>query len=237
VAEVLRGPRGRHVPPHGGDESMQFRRWLVQELVTTEVLVHEARAAGLIGARGSASAPAADAPETPAATLPRGVVARLFERVTRGVAVPETEVRAYYERNLDLFRTQEVRRLRHCLSRTFAEASAGVEALEAGEAWDLRRGEFSGPVEEAAFAATPGELIGPLESELGWHVAHLERIDAASILSFEEARPAIEAELLAVARARAFGEWLEERRQALSVIEPEWEHPAHPVHGMVRHRH
>lgn len=225
------------MPPHGGDESLQFRRWLVQELVTSEVLVHEARAAGLIGVPGSASAPGQDAPETTAATLPRGVVARLFERVTQGVAVPETEVRAYYERNLDLFRTQEVRRLRHRLSQTYAEASASVEALEAGEAWDLRRGEFSGPVEEAAFAAAPGDLIGPLESELGWHVGRLERIDLPSILSFERARPAIEAELLAVARARAFAEWLEERRQALSVIEPEWEHPAHPVHGMIRHRH
>ena len=49
VAEVTRGPRGRHVPPQGGDASLQFRRWLVQELVTRELLIHEARAAGLLG--------------------------------------------------------------------------------------------------------------------------------------------------------------------------------------------
>ena len=87
------------------------------------------------------------------------------------------------------------------------------------------------------FAAAPGELVGPLESELGWHVARIERIDAPSVVPFDEARPAIEEELLAAARAGAFGEWLERRRQALSVIEPDWEHPGHPVHGMVRHRH
>jgi len=212
---------------------MQFRRWLVQELVTREVLIHEARAAGLI--EPIAFGPGAV--DVTAAALPGAVVARLFELVTRDVAVPEIELRAYYERNLDLVSTAEVRRVRHSVSRTEAEARTAAHAIEAGELWDLRRGEFSGPFEDAVFAAAPGDLVGPVESELGWHVARIERIDAPSIAGFEEARRGIEEELLAAARARAFGEWLEQRRQALSVIESNWEHPSHPVHGMVRHRH
>jgi hypothetical protein len=54
---------------------------------------------------------------------------------------------------------------------------------------------------------------------------------------FDEARAAIEAELLAEARARFFGEWLEIRRQAIAVVDPRWAHPGDPVHGIPSHRH
>ena len=53
----------------------------------------------------------------------------------------------------------------------------------------------------------------------------------------QQARPVIEAELLAAARIRMFEAWLEGRRTALAVIEPGFEHPAHPVHGVPTHRH
>lgn len=212
---------------------MQFRRWLVQDLVTRELLIHEAREAGLFEA-AEARTHAVD--NTPA-TLPQAALTRLFEIVTRDVVVPETELRAYHERNLDLYRTEEVRRIRHVVSRSEADARTAAGAIDHGAAWNMRRGAFSGPLEDAVFASAEGELVGPIESEIGWHVARIERIDPASVAPFEEARPAIEAELLAAARARAFVEWLEVRRQALSVIQPEWEHPGHPVHGLVRHRH
>jgi [acyl-carrier-protein] S-malonyltransferase len=57
------------------------------------------------------------------------------------------------------------------------------------------------------------------------------------VAPFEEVRAAIEADLLVAARARVFDEWLEERRRALVVIEPGFEHPGHPVHGVPSHRH
>jgi [acyl-carrier-protein] S-malonyltransferase len=59
----------------------------------------------------------------------------------------------------------------------------------------------------------------------------------ARVVPFEEARRTIEEDLLVAARARAFDEWLERRRGALVVIEPGFEHPGHPVHGVPSHRH
>ena len=56
-------------------------------------------------------------------------------------------------------------------------------------------------------------------------------------VTFDQARAGIEAELLADARARAFGEWLEVRRQKLAVVDPAWAHPGDPVHGLPSHRH
>ena len=39
---------GRHLPPDGGQVSIGIRRWVVQELVTEAIIVHEAEAAGII---------------------------------------------------------------------------------------------------------------------------------------------------------------------------------------------
>jgi [acyl-carrier-protein] S-malonyltransferase len=65
----------------------------------------------------------------------------------------------------------------------------------------------------------------------------LYRADGGGFVSYEQARAGIEAELLADARARAFGEWLELRRQALVTVDPAWAHPGDPVHGLPSHRH
>jgi len=90
LAELRRGPRARHIPPDGVGGSETVRRWVVQELVTEAVLAHEARAAGI-----------ADVAEED--RLSPEEIASLVVRVTADAAVPEAEVRAYYERNQDLY--------------------------------------------------------------------------------------------------------------------------------------
>lgn len=226
IAEVRRGRLGRHLPPEGGVESVRIRRWIAQELVNQELLAHEAR---LAGAPGEAS----DA-----------VRARVFERVTRDVHVSERDIRAYYRRNRDLYCEREVRRIRHVLYREEHEPcrvalreAAGKVAMRGASDLDLRRGEFAGPLEEAVFAAHEGDLVGPIQSELGWHVARVERITPARRLPFSMVRASIRAELRAAARLRAFDEWLDGRQRTLVVMEPAFEHPDHPIHGMPRHRH
>jgi [acyl-carrier-protein] S-malonyltransferase len=220
VAEVRRGPRGRHLPPESaGLESTRVGRWLVQELVTEAVLDHEVRAAGLRG------------------RSPKAMVT-LVERVTAHVAVADAEVRAYYDRNGDLYTRPEVRLVRHAVVDAIEAAEAIVRsgAIE-GEELEVRRGEFAGPLEDALFAARVGDVIGPVRTEHGWHVARIEAVEAASIDPLDVVRPAIQAELLAAARARAFGEWLEARRKAIAVVEPAYAHPGDPIHGLPSHRH
>jgi [acyl-carrier-protein] S-malonyltransferase len=222
VAALRRGPRGRHLPPEGGPESLRARRWVVQDLVTEAVVAHEARALGV------SSGPTEPGPPE---------VQALADLVTRGVVVAESELHAYYERNADLFGRPETRRIRQVVAPDAAGAREAALDISGGEELALRRGEFAGPLEEAVFTATVGELLRPIQSEHGWHVALLEAIEPEGMVPFAEARSAIEAELLAAARIRAFGEWLEGRRQALVVIDPAYEHPAHPVHGLASHRH
>jgi parvulin-like peptidyl-prolyl isomerase len=217
AAQVRRGPRGRHLPAgpvdEWGPQWQSLRAWLVQELVTDEVLAHEARLAGV-----------AD-------------VAGLVDRVTRGVTVAEEDVRAYYDRNADLYRRPESRRVRHRVCADEAEASLAVVRIASGVVLDLRRGQLTGPLEDAIFAAVVGATVGPIRTEHGWHVARVEGASPPSVVPYAEARPAIEADLMTDARLRAFGAWLEGRRRELAVVEPAFAHPGDPVHGMPSHRH
>lgn len=244
LAEVRRGPRGRHLPPDGGSLSVNVRRWIVQELVTEEILALEARTAGI------------DDDGSPVPS--RIAIARLVDRVTGSVAVPEGEIRGYYERNPDLYGRPEVRRVRHILVADVATARSVLGRLEAGEAMEdvaravstdsgsrkdggylgeVRRGELAGPLEDALFGAEVGAIIGPCETEHGWHVARVESAIPETTAPYKEVRGAIEADLREVARARAFDEWLQERRRALVIVEPDFAHPADPIHGVPSHRH
>jgi [acyl-carrier-protein] S-malonyltransferase len=244
LAEVRRGPRGRHMPPDSATPSVTLRRWIVQELVTEEVLHVEARRAGV------------EDDSSPRTSLT--AITRLVDLVTGAVTVPEGEIRAYYERNPDLYRRSEVRGVRHILLADAAAAHGVLRRLEAGEAMeeiaraastdpgsqqdggylgDVRRGELAGPLEDALFAADVGAIVGPCETEHGWHVARVDAVVPASTVPYAEAREAIEAELLIAARARAFEQWLEGRRRALAVLEPDFAHPADPIHGVPSHRH
>jgi hypothetical protein len=251
MADVRRGPRGRHLPPDGGQVSIGVRRWVVQELITEAVMVHEAEAAGIIGP-GSGVDPRADG------RLTASAVGRLVQTVTENVTVTRREVRGYYVRNGDRYRRREARRVRHLLLPDAFTAQDAIHRLDAGADMaalaaavsidagtrtrggllgDVHRGELSGPLEDAIFSAPVGTVFGPIQTEHGWHVGCVDAVSAASCVPYAEARPAIEADLLAAERSRVFGAWLEARRSALAVIEPGFEHPADPVHGFPNHRH
>jgi [acyl-carrier-protein] S-malonyltransferase len=59
----------------------------------------------------------------------------------------------------------------------------------------------------------------------------------AGMEPFEAVRSEIEADLLSDLRGRTFEAWLESRRQALTSVEPGWEHPGDPRLPDFFHRH
>jgi hypothetical protein len=220
-------------------------RWIVQELVNEAVLLHETRAAGIADVAGSGQLSQAD-------------IARLVAHVTAGVTIAEADARAYYDRNRDLYRRPEARRVHHVLlddeataHRVAARAKAGEDlAVLArtmsvddesrtgqGDIGEVHAGELAGALEEAIFGADVGAIVGPIRTEHGWHVVRVEGVTLEWVVPYADARPGIEAALVAAARTEAFGEWLGRRRQALATIEPGYEHPGHPVHGVPSHRH
>jgi [acyl-carrier-protein] S-malonyltransferase len=108
LAAMRTGPYAARLPQGDTAESRNLRRWLVQAMTTEAVVAHEA------AVRGIAAGPGGPEPVTLAAALRTGgmtaaVVAAhpraraLRDRVTASVSVSAAEVRAYYDRNRDLF--------------------------------------------------------------------------------------------------------------------------------------
>lgn len=72
---------------------------------------------------------------------------------------------------------------------------------EGGDLGWIRRGMMAPKFEDALYAiSTNGEIVGPIETEFGWHLIRLEEIKAASMRSFEE--EGVQSELLDAYRAR-----------------------------------
>jgi [acyl-carrier-protein] S-malonyltransferase len=115
LAVVRNGPRGRHIPPPGSPGYGDVCRWLVRELVTEAVLDHEARSRGLTE------------------------LSQLVLAVTEGVVVSDEEIRSYYDRNPELYRTATT-------VAPYEEAAASIEQdllldarLRAFDLWLERR--------------------------------------------------------------------------------------------------
>jgi hypothetical protein len=225
-------PAARHAAPDEAVGGEWIRRWAVQQLVGEAVLEHEIRAPG-----------------EPVATDRRdAAIERLVARITQPIEVSERAVRSFYERNLDRYRTPERRRVcyvaltnRHDAERVrqrlIAEAIDATTGPARQGVMELRRGEYVGAFETVVFAARAGDVVGPTLTEHGWMVARVDSVTAESTVPYSVARAVIAGELLEVTRAHAFDEWLDVRRHQLGRVAPEYEHPAHPVHGQPRHRH
>ena len=145
----------------------------------------------------------------------------------------ELQARLYRERLGATFestvsRVQEQVWARHILVDNEALAADLLEQARAGADWDtlalenstdesnkatggdlgwFARGRMVEPFEEAAFAGEVGEIVGPVQSDFGWHLIQ--------IMGHED-RELTDSEFQA-AVARAFDEWLNGTREAAEV--------------------
>ncbi|HEV7652148.1 MAG TPA: peptidylprolyl isomerase [Actinophytocola sp.] len=225
-AGLRAGPVAATLPRAGTREGRQLRRWLVQVLVAERLVETAARERGL----GSTGAPPVEslAPDRAALLglgsvaadlLTRSAVARaVFVAVTADVRVDPAEVERFYGDNPERYRVPEERVVRHPL-RT------------------LRRGELTGPVEDAVFAARAGDLVGPVRSPLGVHTFEIVEVRPARTKSLAEVAPSIEARLLSAARRRAFTAWLDTHAATQVRLAPGFEHPGDPRQPDNTHRH
>lgn len=137
------------------------------------------------------------------------------------IEVPEADLRAYYDSHSDEFKLEEQVRARHILVKiddvkTEAAALAGIEAarrrVNAGEDFaavarevsedegskarggDLSyfgRGQMVPEFEQAAFAAAPGSVVGPVKSSFGYHLIKVEDHRPGGSRPFDEAKSSI----------------------------------------------
>ena len=141
-------------------------------------------------------------------------------------AITDEDINAYYQDHKDEFTSAEQVKARHILiketpDRDKAAARSAAEDIkrrvEGGEdfaqlARDLsedegsaRRGgelNFFGrdqmvkPFEDAAFGAEVGDLVGPVESDFGFHVIEVQDYRAGGLQPLDEVRPRVRAKLM-----------------------------------------
>jgi peptidyl-prolyl cis-trans isomerase D len=96
--------------------------------------------------------------------------------------------------------------------KTFAEVAKKSSedpgsAAEGGDLGFFPRGRMVKPFDDAVFAAKVGDIVGPVETQFGYHIIRLEEIKAAGAgPGFEALRPQAEAELRKSEAGRRFAE-------------------------------
>jgi peptidyl-prolyl cis-trans isomerase D len=80
----------------------------------------------------------------------------------------------------------------------------------AGQGGDLgffaRDGSMVKPFEEAVFSGKQGDIVGPVQTDFGWHIIRITGVKPGKTQSFDEARPQIEQDLKQQKSIRKFVE-------------------------------
>lgn len=215
---VYSGALGPRLPAPDSPAGRSVRRWVAHQLATEALVVRESESLGLSRQAGAA----ADV---------RKVTTCLFSYVTRDVDVSDDDVRRYYDANLDRWREPERRVIKQ------AVVDAPVRANRFGPRETIERGAITGEFADAVFSASPGAVVGPLKTALGWHTVEIFGSYPATTKPYAAVRDEIRADLLAAARGVAFDDWLATRRAALVQMAPGYEHPGDPALPDFVHRH
>lgn len=163
--------------------------------------------------------------------------------------IDDAELRAYYEANPDQFTREEQVRARHILltaedeqgleqareqigelrsrlaaGEDFADLAREYSqdqatASRGGDLGFFNRGRYNPALEEAAFSAAVGELVGPVESDLlsqtGVHLVEVLARQEGGLQDFEEVEPRIRSQLLGERSRQAAETLARELRQRL----------------------
>lgn len=138
--------------------------------------------------------------------------------------IADADLRAYYDEHREEYLDSEQVRARHILVATAEEAAAAQRRLAQGEDFaavaaelstdpgsgqrggDLGwfgKGRMVPPFEEAAFAAEVGRVVGPVQTDFGYHLIEVLEKRPAGQRSFEEVREAVRLRLAAERAAAA----------------------------------
>lgn len=168
-------------------------------------------------------------------------VQKVQEEVVGDEGPTEEEVEEYYEENREAqYTTPEQRCARHILFPPDAEEEAEDvreeledggdfaalaeensqdpgSAEQGGDLGCLGEGETAPEFDAALFEAEEGDLVGPVETEFGFHLIELQEIQPEEEQPLEDVAPEIEQQLAQQEQGEAFQAWLEDQREQRNV--------------------
>ena len=176
---------------------------------------------------------------TEADILFRVKLSQLQEKLTQKVTedakkVSDQDVGDYYNKNKQRFAQPERRDLLVVLTKTKAKADQARQALESGQPWKtvvkqysideaskaqggklaaVAKGQQDKALEDAVFAASKGDLQGPVKTQFGWYVFEVEKITPASQQSLDQARDTIKNLLRSERQQKALDAFVKDFRE------------------------
>jgi len=90
-------------------------------------------------------------------------------------------------------------------------------AEQGGDLGCLGKGETVPEFEKAAFGAEQGEIVGPVETEFGYHLIEVTEVRSEETRSLEDVEPQIRDQLVATKRDEEFQAWIEEQKKERDV--------------------
>jgi foldase protein PrsA len=176
---------------------------------------------------------------TEADILFRVKLSQLQEKLTKNVTedaknVSTADVSEYYDKNQKRFAQPERRDLLIVLTKTEAKAQAAKSAIESGQPWKtvakqysidqaskaqggklaaVAKGQQDKAFEDAVFAASKGELGGPVKTQFGWYVFKVQKITPASQQSLDQSRDTIKNLLRSQRQQKALDAFIKDFRE------------------------
>lgn len=148
----------------------------------------------------------------------RDILAQMAMRETvKDADVTEEEVKAYYDANRQQFTKGETVGAKHILTDSEEKCTAILEAVTSGEKTfedaakessscpsgarggdlgEFGRGQMVKEFEDAAFEAEIGHVVGPVQTQFGYHLIKVEKKNEASVAAFDEVKEAIRRNLV-----------------------------------------
>lgn len=145
----------------------------------------------------------------------QALAAALTRKIQNSAApVTDSQVQDYYQRNRAQFAVPERRDIQLILTRSEAQANAAKSAVQGGMSWaaaarrfstdaaskatggmlrGVSQGQQERALDQAAFRAKKGTIVGPVKGQFGWYVLRVVAITTANQTSLADARPQIRA--------------------------------------------
>lgn len=208
----------------------QGKKELLDNLVMRELILQQAAKDGLDKGKDL---------EERMAEVKKRIVVDLFlkKKVETEAKISDEELKGFYEKNLDKFKSGEQIRASHILVKAESEAQAIQEQLKKGGNFEelaksksvdssaakggdlgwFGKGNMVPAFEKAAFALKEGQVSGIVKSDFGFHIIKLTGKRAAGTRPFDEVKEQIKSALLPQKQQQAFMKLKEDLKKGAKV--------------------